>query len=83
MTVVEALTSAQPEITAMLGLAKRFSAKERLVLAKLLLDSIVSEDSEDYMYWQAMSLAAFERDWDNPEDAIYDNRSELYGVPAR
>lgn len=83
MTVVEAVTSAQPEITVMLGLAKRFSAKERLVLAKLLLDSIVSEDKEDDMDWQAMSLAAFERDWDNPEDAIYDNWRELYGVPAR
>ncbi|MBM3242729.1 hypothetical protein FJZ31_41240 [Candidatus Poribacteria bacterium] len=23
--------------------------------------------------WQALSLAAFERDWDNEEDAIYDN----------
>ena len=32
---------------------------------------------------QDMSLSAFEKDWDNPEDAIYDNWRELYGVPAR
>ena len=83
MTVVEAWTSAQPEITVILGLAKRFSAKERLVLAKLLLDSVVSEDEEDEIDWQAMGMAAFERDWDNPADAIYDNWRELYGVPAR
>lgn len=83
MTVVETAKSAQPEITAMLGLAKRFSSRQRLVLAKLLLDSVVSEDAEDEMDWQAMSLAAFEKDWDNPDDAIYDNWRELYGVPAR
>ncbi|HNS01061.1 MAG TPA: hypothetical protein PKM78_01610 [Anaerolineae bacterium] len=73
----------QPEIATMLGLAKRFSAKERLVLAKLLLDSVVSEDTEDDMDWHAMSLAAFEKDWDNTDDAIYDNWRVLYGVSAR
>ena len=83
MTVVETSRSVQPEISEMLGLAKRFSARERLVLAKLLLDSVVSEDAEDELDWQAMSLAAFDKDWDNPDDAIYDNWRELYGVPAR
>ena len=71
------------EMTEVLGLAKRFSPRERLVMAKLLLESVVSEDTEDEMDWQSMSLAAFEQDWDNPEDAIYDNWRELYGVPAR
>ena len=33
--------------------------------------------------WQSMSLASFAKDWDNPEDAIYDNWRELYGIPAR
>jgi hypothetical protein len=33
--------------------------------------------------WQALSLAAFERDWDNEEDAIYDNWRTLYGIPER
>ncbi len=61
------------EMTEVLGLAKRFSPRERLVMAKLLLDSVVSEDTEDELDWQAMSLAAFEKDWGNAEDAIYDN----------
>jgi hypothetical protein len=29
-----------------------------------------------------MGLAAFQEEWDNPEDAIYDNWREHYGVPA-
>jgi hypothetical protein len=71
------------QITDMLGMAKRFSARERLVLAKLLLDSVVSDEVHDELDWQDMSLSAFEQDWDNPEDAIYDNWRDLYGVPAR
>ena len=67
----------------MLGMAKRFSARERLVLAKLLLDSVVSDEVQDELDWQDMSLTAFEKDWDNQEDAIYDNWRDLYGVPAR
>ncbi len=30
--------------------------------------------------WQAMSLSAFEADWDNPEDAIYDDWRTRYGL---
>ena len=30
--------------------------------------------------WQAMSLSAFEADWDNPEDAIYDDWRTHYGL---
>jgi hypothetical protein len=33
--------------------------------------------------WQALGLAAFEAEWDNPDDAIYDNWRQAYGVPAR
>lgn len=33
--------------------------------------------------WQTLGLAAFEAGWDNPEDAVYDNWREAYGVPAR
>ncbi len=32
--------------------------------------------------WQSMSLASFTKDWDNPEDAIYDNWREFCGIPA-
>ena len=29
------------------------------------------------------SLSAFEKDWDNPEDAVYDDWRDLFGVPAQ
>ena len=32
---------------------------------------------------QDIGLSVFAKDWDNPDDAIYDNWRELYGVPAR
>lgn len=55
-------------------------SKERLLLAHLLLDSLL--EGEDEADWQSMSLASFAKDWDNPEDAVYDNWRELYGIPA-
>lgn len=61
--------------------ATRLTATERLMLAKLLLESVLGESHDED--WLAMSLATFQRDWDNAEDAIYDNWKELYGVPAR
>jgi excisionase family DNA binding protein len=30
--------------------------------------------------WSQLSSAAFNQDWDNPDDAIYDNWRTLYGV---
>ena len=56
---------------------------ERLALAKLLLESILASEPGDEANWSAMSLDTFQRDWDNAEDAIYDNWRGLYGVPAR
>ena len=61
----------------------RLTARERILLAKLLLDSVVAAEVNDEMDWQQLSLTAFEADWDNPDDAIYDNWRELYNVPAR
>lgn len=65
--------SVTPRVTKVLSSATRFSPIERLTLAKLLLDSLLSDEGEDEADWMRMSLAAFEKDWDNPEDAIYDN----------
>lgn len=62
---------------------RRFTTSERLVLAKLLLDSLVDDEQAFEGDWHKMSLAAFEKEWDNPDDAIYDNWREEYGVPAR
>ncbi|MCP4539505.1 MAG: hypothetical protein GY832_20405 [Chloroflexi bacterium] len=33
--------------------------------------------------WTALSLASFQQDWDNAEDAVYDNWRELYNIPAQ
>jgi len=52
-------------------------------ISQTLLDSVVSTEVNDEMDWQQLSLTAFEADWDNPDDAVYDNWRELYNVPAR
>jgi len=72
-----------PRVTKLLDTAKNFSTTERLILAKLLLDSLLIDETEDMADWYNMGLAAFEKDWDNPDDAIYDNWREMYGVTAR
>jgi len=60
--------------------AKRLTTVERLALARLLLDSVLADEQDNETNWSAMSLDTFQRDWDNAEDAIYDNWKELYGV---
>lgn len=62
--------------------ARRFSPQERLLLAKWLLESVLAPDEEDEQDWSALGLAAFESEWDNPEDAIYDEWRKHYGLPA-
>ena len=31
--------------------------------------------------WRDLSMSRLEQEWDNPEDAIYDDWKWLYGVP--
>ena len=62
---------------------RQLTTLERLMLAKLVLDSVLVEEVGDEANWSAMSLEALQRDWDNPEDAIYDNWREHYGVSTR
>lgn len=45
---------------------------ERLALAKLLLESVLSDTRCEEVDWMALGLEAFQRNWDNDEDAIYD-----------
>ena len=73
---------APERVSVLFEAAKRLQTQERLVLAKLLLESVLDVEVESEADWSAMGLAAFEKDWDNSEDAIYDNWRELYGVPA-
>ena len=68
-------------------LVKRLNRREHLLLAKRLLDSVVdpgadadAETGDEESAWQLMSLSAFEAEWDNPEDAIYDDWRAHYGV---
>jgi hypothetical protein len=50
------------------------------------LERLLAESEEEHTAleeWQTLGLAAFEAGWDNPEDAVYDNWRQAYGVPAR
>jgi excisionase family DNA binding protein len=45
----------------------------------------LSEAREDFALraWAHLSESTFAKDWDNEDDAIYDNWREIYGVPER
>jgi hypothetical protein len=75
--------AATPRIAEVLAVAARLNLTERLLVARLLLDSVLTKEIDDESDWQQLSLSAFEKEWDNEEDAIYDNWRELYGVSAR
>lgn len=81
MTVANFSTT--PQIAEVLTIADRLTAAERLFVARWLLDSVLTKETDDEIDWQALSLSTFEEDWDNEEDAIYDNWRVHYGVPAR
>ncbi len=63
--------------------ARQLPIMERLALAKLLLESILVSETSDETDWTALSLASFQQDWDNAEDAVYDNWRGLYSVPTQ
>jgi hypothetical protein len=79
MTVI-AEKVASSRVNQILVEIRRLTRMERLVLVRLVLDSVLIDEVGDEANWSAMSLEAFQRDWDNPEDAIYDNWREHYGV---
>jgi len=72
-----------PRVAELFSGANQLTPVERLALANLLLESVLAGEASDEANWSAMSLDTFQGDWDNAEDAIYDNWKELYGVPAR
>lgn len=39
--------------------------------------------SGDSEAWQELGMSRLEEEWDNPDDAIYDNWREMYGDPQR
>lgn len=81
MTVANFATTSR--IVKVLTVADRLTSAERLFVARWLLDSVLTKEIDEEVDWQELSLAAFEKDWDNEEDAIYDNWRTHYGGPAR
>ena len=72
-----------PRIAQVLTVADRLTAAERLFVARWLLDSVLTKEIDEEADWQQLSLAVFEAEWDNEEDAIYDDGRTHYSVPAR
>lgn len=77
------MLSLTPRVTEVLVAAKRFTATEKIILAKLLLESLLADELDDDTDWRNLSLHSFQNDWDNPEDSIYDNWRDLYGLSKR
>lgn len=69
-------------IAEVLTVADRLTSAERLIVARWLLDSVLTKEVDDEADWQELSLTAFAKDWDNEEDAIYDDWRTHYGIPA-
>jgi hypothetical protein len=42
-----------------------------------------TQSDEEKDWWLLVSMERLKGEWDNPQDAIYDNWKELYGVPGR
>jgi hypothetical protein len=81
MTVTNFATT--PRVAEVLTVADRLTAAERLFVARWLLDSVLANEIDEEADWQQLSLSAFEEDWNNEEDAIYDDWRTHYGVSTR
>ena len=79
MAMRVAVGTVPPQVAEVFSGARRLTTVERLALAKLLLERILAGEPGHEANWSAMSLDTFQRDWDNAEDAIYDNWKELSG----
>jgi len=69
-----------PQLADVINESKRLTQTERLFLARTLLDSFLSAEGLEDSSWNALGIASFQKDWDNEEDAIYDNWRELYDI---
>ena len=74
------LTSISPKLAEVIEESKHLTQTERLLLARMLLDSILSDEVLEEVDWDEMGLASFQKDWDNDEDAVYDEWRKHYGV---
>lgn len=62
-----------PQITELLPKMMGLTSQERLLLARLLLDSVLTKEIDEESDWQNLSQSTFESAWDNDENAIYDD----------
>jgi hypothetical protein len=44
---------------------------------------VSADQSVEETDWSMMGLEAFQKDWDNADDAVYDHWRELYDVSPR
>lgn len=66
-------------------LSQQTGMKASELIAKAIQEFLTDEalEEEESKSWSAMSLSAFEAEWNNDKDAIYDNWRELYEVKSR
>ncbi len=69
-----------PRLAKVLEESKQLTQTERLLLARTLLDSILADEALEEVDWMALGLTEFQKEWDNEDDAIYDDWRAHYGV---
>ena len=62
-------------VSEFVSLTKTMTPRERLTLAKLLLESVLTDTRDEEADWMALGLENFQQDWDNAADAIYDKNT--------
>ena len=69
-------TTLPPRVAHIWREVQTLNEEERLFLAKLFWSNFSANREQDDTDWMALGLAAFQQDWDNPDDAVYDNWRE-------
>ena len=59
--------------------AKRLPASKQKIVA-VVIDNAMKELEEEAREVARLSEPSFAEDWDNEEDAVYDNYKEIYGL---
>jgi hypothetical protein len=59
-------------------MASKTTKPKRIRIKRSALDALAKPVHGKISAWSQLSAAAFNEDWDNPEDAIYDNWRTLY-----
>jgi hypothetical protein len=75
-------TTFPPRVAHIWSEVQTLNEEERLFLAKLFWANFPTNPEQDDTDWMVLGLTAFQQDWDNPDDAVYDNWREHYAVSA-